>query len=211
MWEVKNIFPRNFKIICTTNVERITMKKRLKTIKDVIEKAKKENYFNYDVENRMIINMEIKNDDNFLDEFSKSNYPIINTQIADYIEKVTTAIKPTQQFTLRIHGDCIDENEKIIYTKAIRNYYIDKYVVDNRKLNNNRKISLFLGAIGILVLIFVIVLEYMENSILWMRVFDIVAWVLIWETVDIILFKCKELRMSQIKYLNLIDMNIEYI
>ena len=44
-----------------------------------------------------------------------------------------------------------------------------------------------------------------------MRVFDIVAWVLIWETVDIILFKCKELRMSQIKYLNLIDMNIEYI
>ena len=89
MWEVKNIFPRNFKIICTTNVERITMKKRLKTIKDVIEKAKKENYFNYDVENRMIINMEIKNDDNFLDEFSRSNYPIINTQIADYIEKVT--------------------------------------------------------------------------------------------------------------------------
>lgn len=187
------------------------MRKRLKIIKEAIEKNKKEHQFQYDEEKRLIINMEIQNDDNFLDEFSKTDYPIINTQIAEYIEKVTTALKPTEKYTLRIHSDCIDENEKTIYTKAIKNYYMDKYVVDNRKLKNNKKLSLVLEVIGILVLILVIVLEYRENSILWMRVFDIVAWVFIWEAVDIIAFKCKELRINQLKYLNLIDMNIEYV
>lgn len=187
------------------------MKKRLKNIKDEIENIKKEHQFQYDEDNRLIINMEIQNDDNFLDDFSQSDYPIISTQIAEYIEKVIVAIKPTEKFTLRIHSDSIDENEKIIYTKAIKNFYIDKYIVDNRKLKNHRKLSFILGTIGILILLFTIILEYKYNSILWMRVFDIVAWVFIWETVDIMAFKCKELRINQLKYLNLIDMNIEYV
>lgn len=187
------------------------MKKRLKTIKDAIESTKKEHQFQYDEDNRLIINMEIQNDDNFLDDFSRSDYPIISTQIAEYIEKVIIAIKPTEKFTLRIHSDCIDEDEKIIYTKAIKNFYIDKYIVDNRKLKNNRKLSLFLGIIGILILIFTIILEYKDNSILWVRVFDIIAWVFIWEAVDIMAFKCKELHFEQLRYLNLIDMKIEFI
>ena len=52
---------------------------------------------------------------------------------------------------------------------------------------------------------------FFKNSVLWMRVFDIVAWVFIWEAVDIIAFKCKELKINQLKYLNLIDMKIEFI
>lgn len=76
---------------------------------------------------------------------------------------------------------------------------MDKYIVDNRKLKNDKKISFFLGLIGLLILIFVIILEYQENSVLWMRVFDIVAWVFIWEAVDIMAFKCKELRINQLK------------
>lgn len=118
------------------------MKKRLEAIKEVLEKTKKEQQFKYDEDNRLIINMEIQNDDNVLDEFSRTDYPIISTQVAEYIEKVTTALKPIEKFTLRIHGDCIDDNEKMIYSKAIKNYYMDKYLVDNRKLKKDKKISL---------------------------------------------------------------------
>ena len=187
------------------------MKKRLEAIKEVLEKTKKEQQFKYDEDNRLIINMEIQNADNILDEFSRTDYPIISTQIAEYIEKVTTALKPIEKFTLRIHSDCIDDNEKMIYSKAIKNYYTDKYLVDNRKLKKDKKVSLILGINGVLILILVIILEYLENSVLWMRVFDIVAWVFIWEAVAIIAFKCKELKINQLKYLNLIDMKIEFI
>lgn len=187
------------------------MKKRLEAIKEVLEKTKKEQQFKYDEDNRLIINMEIQNDDNILDEFSRTDYPIISTQVAEYIEKVTTALKPIEKFTLRIHGDCIDDNEKMIYSKAIKNYYMDKYLVDNRKLKKDKKVSLILGINGVFILVLVIILEYLEKSVLWMRVFDIVAWVFIWEAVDIIAFKCKELKINQLKYLNLIDMKIEFI
>ena len=73
MWEVKNIFSRNFKIIFTTNVERIFMNGRIEQIKKTILNSKKENKFKYDEKNRMIINLEIKNDDEFLDKFSKKD------------------------------------------------------------------------------------------------------------------------------------------
>lgn len=186
------------------------MKNRLSLIKKMIKKSKKEHQFDYDEENRMIIDMEINQDDNFLDEFSQNDYPIVSTQIADYIEKVITAIKPSEKFTLRIHSDCIDENKKRIYSKAIKNYYISKYIVEDRKLKNDKKLSFILGAFGIAVLALVIILEYSGNSVLWMRVFDIVAWVFIWEAVDIFAFKCKELKFNQLRYLNLIDMKIKF-
>lgn len=186
------------------------MKKRLALIKETMKKSKKEQQFDYDEENRMIINMEIKNVDKFLDEFSQHDYPIISTQIVDYIENVITAIKPSEKFTLRIYSDCIDENKKNIYSQAIKNYYISKYIVENRKIKSNKKLSFILGTIGICVLILVILLEYKGNSVLWMRVFDIVSWVFIWEAVDIIAFKCKESRDNQLRYLNLIDMKIEF-
>ena len=210
MWEVKNIFSRNFKIICTTNVERIFMNGRIEQIKKTILNSKKENKFKYDEKNRMIINLEIKNDDEFLDKISKNDYPLVNNDIANYIEKIITSLKFTEKFTLNIHSDCIDENEKIIYDKAIKNFYADKFIYENRKLKKQIKLALILGLIGIAILLLAIFLEYSENSILWMRVFDIVAWVFIWESVDILAFKCSNIRHRQIRYLNLIDMVINY-
>ena len=158
----------------------------------------------------MIINLEIKNDDEFLDKFSKKDYPLVNNDIANYIEKIITSLKFTEKFTLNIHSDCIDENEKIIYDKAIKNFYADKFIYENRKLKKQIKLALILGLIGIAILLLAIFLEYSENSILWMRVFDIVAWVFIWESVDILAFKCSNIRHMQIRYLNLIDKVINY-
>ncbi len=186
------------------------MNEKARKIKSFIIMSKKEQKFEYD-DNRMIINMEINDHEIFLDKFSRYDYPIISTEIAEYLEKVTTSIKPNERFTLRIYSDCIDDYEKNIYTMAIKNYYIDKYIVKNRELKNYRRLSFILGFIGILVLTFVIILEYSEKSVLWMRVFDIVAWVFIWEAVDIFFFKCKELRLNQMRNLNFIDMEIEYI
>ena len=155
--------------------------------------------------------MEIQDDENFLDEFSKIEYPVISTSIAEYIEKVITSAKATEKLKLNVYSNCIDENEKVIYSNAIKNYYTDKYIYDNRKLSENKKMAFIFGVIGILVLLLVIILEYLGKSVFWMRVFDIVAWVFIWETVDILVFKCNELRLNQLRCINLIDMKIEYI
>ena len=56
----------------------------------------------------------------------------------------------------------------------------------------------------------VIFLEYNQKSEFWMRIFDIVSWVFIWEVVDILFFKCNELKIEKLKTLNFIDMKIEY-
>ena len=43
-----------------------------------------------------------------------------------------------------------------------------------------------------------------------MRIFDIISWVFIWEAVDILFFKCNELKIEKLRTLNFIDMIIEY-
>ena len=70
--------------------------------------------FQRDDENRVIINMTVKDDSNFLSVFSQSDTPVINTEVAEFIENSTNSVLPKEQLTLRIHSDCIDDTEKAI-------------------------------------------------------------------------------------------------
>lgn len=191
-------------------VRKIKMEDKLNELKSIIESHESDYLIERGYENRIIINMNIDNDDDFLDKFSKSDYPIVNSDIYEYINKYTSSFKPNEKYILRIHSNCIDDVEKDIYSKAIKNYYIAKYLNNNVNLKRNRIISLILGIIGGLILGLVIFLEYNQKSEFWMRIFDIVSWVFIWEAVDILFFKCNELKIEKLRTLNFIDMKIEY-
>ena len=109
--------------------------------------------FQRDDENRVIINMTVKDDSNFLSVFSQSDTPVINTEVAEFIENSTNSVLPKEQLTLRIHSDCIDDTEKAIYREAIKEYYREKRIADSRELNRNNIIALLLTVAGVAVLI----------------------------------------------------------
>lgn len=163
-----------------------------------------------DGEGRAVVNMTVDDDSNFLSCFSPSKTPIISADVADFIESNTQSIPPNQQLTLRIHGNCIDEHEKVIYKNAIGEYYTERYLANERELKRNRIITLILSLLGILVLALAIFLEYQNDSIIWSEVVDIVAWVLLWEAVDISVFENRSLKLKRMRYMNYISMKVEY-
>ena len=76
-----------------------------------------------DEQNRVVINMTVKDDGNFLSVYSQSDMPVISSEVADFLETSVFAVPPTEELTLKIKSDCIDESEKIVYEKAIKEYY----------------------------------------------------------------------------------------
>ena len=89
-----------------------------KANKDVLLKQQ----YKRDNENRIVIDMTVKDDSDFLSVFSQSDTPVISSEVAEFIENSTDSILPKEQLTLRIHSDCIDDNEKVLYRESIKEY-----------------------------------------------------------------------------------------
>ena len=107
---------------------------------------------------------------------------------------------------LRIHSDCIDDNEKEIYSDAIKEYFAEKHsaLCKERRFNLIAVIALIIAGITILALSFLI------DNLIWAEVVDIVAWVLIWEATDIGIFKNRSIKHNLNRYLALSSMKVDY-
>ena len=163
-----------------------------------------------DSENRVIIDMTVKDDSDFLSVFSRSDTPVISTEVADFIENSTDTVLPREQLTLRIHSNCIDDNEKELYKKSIRQYYSEKSISNMRELKRNNIIVFLLTVAGVIVLASALLLEQTTGSLIWSEVIDIAAWVFLWEAVDISAFGNRSLRLKKKRYLSYLSMKVEY-
>lgn len=182
----------------------------------LLQKLKKRDLFlerNYkrDRENRIVVNMTVKDDSDFLSVFSENSAPVISTDVAEFIESITASIPPGEPLTLRIRSGCIDEREKALYREAIAEYYSEKYVVNERERKRNNIIAVILTIAGVLTLVLEIFLEFWRNSPIWTEVIDIVAWVFLWEAVDISVFGNRTLRVKRGHYLSYLSMKVEYV
>ena len=185
------------------------MKESFRKIKKRVDKELSVRRYERDVENRMIINMTVKDDSDFLSVFSENETPVISTNVADFIENSTHALPPKEEFTLRIYSNCIDDEEKTDYQKAIKEYYAEKYIANEKELKRN----IFLVFVLMLVGIFVLAFAFQVDHAIWAEVIDIAAWVFLWEAVDISAFLNRSLRLKRKRYIAYMSMkfnNIDY-
>ncbi len=187
------------------------MKQTYREIKKEARRQMKERRYQRDDEGRAIICMTVKNDDEFLSEFSEGDTPVISAAVAEFIENSTCAIPPKEELTLRIRGDCIDEGERVLYTRAIREYYLEQYIAAQREIRRNRWLVCLLGVAGVAVLAAGILYGYLVGNEIWTEVIDIVAWVLIWEATDIGLFETRGLRLRKRRCLSYLSMKVAYL
>lgn len=158
-----------------------------------------------------IINMVVKDDEIFLSVFSETETPVISNEVADFIETSAKAIPPNTKITLKIKSDCIDDNEKLIYKRAIKEYYREQCFANKAEINKNNLIAVLLMLAGVFVLALAFLLEYKASISFWAEIIDIIAWVFVWEAVDIFCFRTRALRIKTKQYLAFITMDIEYL
>ena len=178
-------------------------------LKKSIDKELAKRKHERDEDGRVIINMTVNDDSNFLSPFSENRISVISTDVADFIENNTHSLPPNEKLTLRIHSNCIDENEKKIYNDAIKEYYTEKYLANEKEAKRNFFIAFMLLLAGIFVLAISFFLTDLNVEI-WSYVVDIVAWVLLWEAADISLLVNRTLSIQRKRYLAYLSMNIAY-
>ena len=71
-------------------------------------------------------------------------------------------------------------------------------------------IALLLTLAGVVALVAAFLIEHQTANPIWTEVVDIIAWVFLWEAVDISAFKNRGLRLKRFRYLAFMSMKIEY-
>ena len=187
------------------------MNRKFRERKKEADRQMKARKYKRDDSGRVIIQMNVKDDANFLSEFSESATPVISTEVAEFIENETNAVPPNEEFTLQIYNDCIDDREEKVYSVAIKEYYMQKYIANEREIKRNRFAVLLLGITGIIVLAAELIFDYRVGNALWSSVIDIVAWVLLWEAVDIGVLEARVTAIKRKRFLAYLSMKTEYI
>lgn len=162
-----------------------------------------------DADGRSIIDMVVKNDSNFLSPYY-GKYPVINSEVAEYLDNSQKAVLPKSEIKIRIKSNEIDDNEKIIYEEAIKNHYQYVKLQILKELLSNRWTPFVMFIVGIIVIAFMFVANYMEIPEVWSTVLEIIGWVFIWEAADKFFIERKTIR-NQLRYANkMINAVVEY-
>lgn len=133
---------------------------------------------------KCVIDLNVKNDDDFLSPFSNIGKPVISEDVALFLENSANAYHPKSEIELNVYGDCISEEEHDDYENAIRNYYSLKFSDAARCVTRKGFISLIFTIIGIVGLALMVIMSELGAGSIWVECVDIFAWVFIWEAVD---------------------------
>ena len=164
-----------------------------------------------DKDGYVMINMTVKNDDSFLSAFSTTDAPVISSEVAEFLENNIENVPPTEKLSLCIHSSCIDSEEENLYRRGIKEYYSEKYISNEQKLKHNKMLVSLFGFVGVLILALAVYIGYHYDSPVWTEVIDIVAWVFVWEAVDIGAFQNRTLRVNRMRYQKLAEMDVRFI
>ncbi len=161
-----------------------------------------------DADGRVIINMRVSDDTDFLSPFSSGEVPVISGGVAEFLDFGARYIPPKERLALHVESDCIDEREKRLYASAISEYYKQRLAATNGQLLRYRTIAVALAVLGLLTLALVTVLSF--RSVIWSEALDIVAWVFLWEAVDIKMFRMREASLERKRCEAFCDMKVIY-
>ncbi len=158
------------------------------------------------------ISLTVYDDSSFLSPYSSDNEEIISDEVAGFLENSAKQIKPTSSLKINIKSKTIAENEKPIYLRAIKNYYENESAEIKRNLKFNLIATLILFAISVVVLLVLFLVVAKFNIQVLTEIVTIMAWVFLWEAVDLFfirrpllrreLHRCENLKNSEIVFLN---------
>lgn len=165
-----------------------------------------------DEENRAILNIKISDDSNFLSPFYYDK-PIISDELGDFILKHRTILLWKDGVSIHLISNNISDDKKEIYPDAIRSYFEQLLVSGKRRQKRNYVLSIILFLIGVIIFSLLFILDYLIGDSLgmWSEVIDVIAWVFIWEAVDISIIERLENTSNVIIAKNLVNSKIVFI
>ena len=186
------------------------MIKELKEYQTLIKEIRQSNHVQLDDEGRQIIHLSIQDDSNFLSPYSSVEKPIISNEIAEFLEHSIKHIKPNSKIHFVIKSETIDDDEKKIYPLAIQNYYGLEFIEITRDLNHNKWLAIIMILIGAFFFALDIILEHFHLREVLVNIIDVVAWVFVWEAVDLFVLQRSTLKIKRHRCYSMIHSKLTF-
>ena len=138
---------------------------------------------------RAIINITIKDKDEVLSPFIIDNNEAISADFANHIDNAVKSIPPKQDINININCENLKEEDKTHFSLAIKNYYKNSVLDNQRKIKTNLKLFLIMIVLSLLSITVLFLFDYFNVNWLIKEIIDIITWVFVWEAVDIMVFQ----------------------
>lgn len=164
-----------------------------------------------DEDGKRVININVSDDSDFLSPYSTDGKPLISGEVADFLNHSVKRLKVGEDARFVVQSSVIDDNEKIVYKRAIENYYLTEAAETKSQLKRNAWLSLIMFLIGALIFSVAIILEHAGIQLLWLDILDVAAWVFVWEAVDLFMLQRPALKSQLLKYYKIISADIIFV
>ncbi len=163
-----------------------------------------------DEEQRAILEIKINDKTEILSPFYLDKKEVINEEFASFLDNAIKAVPPKKKINIKLTCENMSKDEEEICVKAIRNYYYNKTIDTQRRIKNNSMIFGLMIILSILSLVALFLVEYFNAFWLITEIFDIIAWVFVWEAVDIIAFQRSLIIYERNRHLALYNAKISF-
>ena len=166
--------------------------------KEYIKKLKDQYQVILDDEGRSLININIDKEEDILSSFN-TDKPIISSSLAEFINNQLRPMVIKNGIHINFNCSEVVKVEEDKYKEAIRNYYNHDLIDKNREISRNKIISIVMGIVGTIILTLSIVFSFFENLVIFASIIDIIAWVFLWEAVDLYVLQRPKIEMEELR------------
>ncbi len=148
--------------------------------------------------NRAIISLRIENMDDMIHPLSSKKRPILNNDVAEYIEKCVDDIPFYYPIIIKVEKEDFTDDEEILVKRLIHNYFgleLSDRVAD---LEFNRWKSIILFIIGVVIIFLSFVLMNLGLSSFIVEMVSIFGTFAFWEFADSLVLERNELKIKKL-------------
>lgn len=163
-----------------------------------------------DADGNVLIPIHISDDSNFLSIFSTDSSPVISSETAEFLEHRLKHLRADTKLHFLFTGSTIDDQERILYDAAIRSYYHAEFIESFQDLRKNSRLTALMVAVAALLFALAVTLDALGAKLVILNMLDVVAWVFMWEAVDIFVFQRSAFKRRRMRALRIIKSVISF-
>lgn len=167
--------------------------------------------YDKDDQGRGIIDVGAEKYEDIFSYYDLDGENVLDWEFVDFVEKKADAIPQKEELALHFHvKDATKEKEEEV-KRAVGNHYIREIKASYRTLQKNSKTCVYLLIMGLIAFGIYIPLTLLNVFFVVPYIFDLVAWVFLWEVVDNFFIRRASIKMQIVKQARFVGATIKLV
>lgn len=175
-------------------VEYFSFKRKNKISKEELE---------LDEDGNAVFEISVKDEKQVLSPFMVDEKETINSEFASFLDNTVQKAPPSKKIHLKIKNNEMTDKGKNTFARSIKNYYLNRTYEIQRKLKNNTKLLIVMLVMSVLTMTALFLVHLLNVHWVFTEVVDIIAWLFVWESLDLFVFKRSLLIYERQRYISL--------